>query len=108
METETVGIPWGLLAGGLLALGYGLAQWRGAVWIGSPLSPRERRASIRLLTGVGAAWLFVFWSQVWPFYNQLKPYAVVILATVLWPLATVGFTIWFLYFAVVRTFMGRR
>lgn len=104
MEQEAVGTPWGLLVGGLLTLGYGLAQWRGAGWIGAALSARERRHSSRLLCAVGASWLFVFWSATWPFYNQLKPYAVVILATALWPLATLAFTGWFLYFAVVRLF----
>ena len=107
MDTETIGIPWGLLAGGLGALGLAVAQWRGAGWIGAPLSARERRLSVRLLAGAGAAWLFVFWSQVWPFYNQLKPYAVVVLATALWPAATLAFTGWFAYFGIIRLFRKR-
>ena len=107
MEPDAVGIPWALLIAGLLCAGFGLAQLRGAPWIGTPLAPRERRVSARLLLAVGAAFLFVFWSQVWPFYNQLKPYAVVILATALWPLATAVLTGWFLYFGFVRLFLRR-
>jgi hypothetical protein len=60
-----------------------------------------------MLTSLGAAWLFLFWTQTWPFYNQLKPYLVIILATALWPLATIGFLGWFLYFAIIRFFKKR-
>jgi len=108
MNGDAVGTPWGMLVGGLAALAYGITQWRGARWIGSPLTPRERRASARALIAVGAAWLYLFWTATWPFANQLKPYIVVILATALWPLATAGFTVWFLYFAVVRMVTGRK
>jgi len=96
-----------MLIAGLGALAYGLALLRGAPWIGAPLSPGERRGSALMLTGSGLAFLFIFWSATWPFYNQLKPYAVVILATALWPLATAGFSAWLIYFAVIRFFRVR-
>lgn len=96
-----------MLIGGLVALAYGLALLRGAPWIGTPLSATERRGSSWMLVGVGLSWLFLFWSQTWPFDNQLKPYAIVVLATALWPLATAGFSAWLIYFAVVRFFRSR-
>jgi len=107
MDPEAAGTPWSILIAGLVALAYGIALTRGAAWIGTPLSARERRGSAVMLISLGAAWLFLFWTQTWPFYNQLKPYLVIILATALWPAATAGFIGWFIYFGVIRLFKNR-
>ena len=112
MEVESTPSVWTLAIAGLAALVGGIQVRRGSGWLASLArftgtaapSDTDRRRSGRVLIMVGTGWLVTWWSQVWPFANQLKPYPVVILVTVLLPVATLLFVGWLGWFAVARRF----
>ena len=112
MEVESTPSVWTYALAGLAALVGGILVRRGSGWLATLArftgtaapSDRDRRRSALALISVGAGWLTTWWSQVWPFANQLKPYPVVILVTILLPLAGLVFVGWLGWFVVARRF----
>ena len=104
---------WQVAAGGLVLVSLGIFLLARPAWLDAihaamgsrPAGRRERRTIPVCIVAAGAGWLFIWFAQVYPFHNNLKPLWIAFLAWIMPPVSAAVFVGVLAWAVILRRFV---